>query len=371
MLVHVVRNDLGPNAEELEPGNDPAAIAAWLNEFKDRPNTLRSYAREASRFWLWLSTETPSVRLGSLKRRDVDAYMAFLSAPPAYWLPPPLDQADPKRRIWTPLLTPMNAATRRQTLVILQSMLNWLLDAGYVSRNPARLIRNKGDPPPRKERSVPPKDSLDMCLKMLREDADASAVLLHRREALMRRRDAFVYAWIYFTGARRHELAKATCASVSLRFVGTSSTWWWRLTGKGGKDAHLPLPSQAVEALAWFLGGDVGQLQELLRARGSTPLLRPYRGSRSAIDPTQVYKNVVRASDRIKDSSLPIDQAHIDALGRARPHDLRAFRTTHLLNSKVDPRHVQTLMRHSDFNTTRIYDHTVDEDFHRAISAAT
>jgi len=372
VLVHVVRSDLGPDDDELEPGNDRAAIAAWLNEFKDRPNTLRSYVREASRFWLWMSGEARDVTLASLKRRDLDAYMEFLAAPPPRWLPPPKDPANPKRsdRIWTPLKADMTPASRRQTLVILQSMLAWLREAGYVSRNPAMLIRNKGDVPPRKQRAVPPKEVVDLSLKMLRHDADALGDSLGRRESLMRRRDAFVYAWVYFTGARRHELAKATCSSVSLRRVGSSFSWWWRLVGKGAKEAHLPLAPQAVEVLAWYFGCDVAGLPDLLSTRGSTALIRPYRGTGAKIDPSQVYLNVVRASERIKTWAIDLELPELEPLGRARPHDLRACRTTHLLNAKVDPRHVQSLMRHTDFNTTLIYDHSINEDFHRAISAA-
>ena len=364
---------------DLSPGDDRAAILAWLREYARRPNTLRAYQREARRFHLWLST-VRHTSLVQLTRQDLADYDAFLAAPPASWLPETAQDGDKNSaqangRAWRPLRAPLNPYGRRQALIILQVMLQYLCDEGYLLRNPARLIRDKGRAPPRKQRAVPDARTMAHALASLvaeaeQLDADGTATA---EACALARRDALVWAWIYWTGARRHELAHAIRSAITRRVEGDAVQWWWTVHGKGELQAFIPVATQAIDTLAWYLGCSVDQLIEQLTAEASEPLVERVRRaaeSEACVKPSEIYESVRRGAGVIAKvvgagTGTPQD---IDAFARARPHDLRAFRATHLLNAKVDPRNVQRLMRHADINTTLLYDHTQETLFHDSVA---
>lgn len=365
---------------DLVAGDDRAAIATWLREYQRRPNTLRAYQREAKRFYLWLATEK-RIGLAELTRQDLADYDAFLAAPPAAWLPPPAEDeaeapAKPIARPWPPLMkAPLNTFGRRQALVIIQVCLQYLCDEGYLARNPARLVRDKGRAPPRKQRAVPDAGTMSRMLDGLVCHAEqlANGTLNPDSEACaLARRDALVWAWVYWTGARRHELAHALCGSITQRVHGGAVQWWWTVQGKGELQADIPVAAPAIEALAWYTRCPVDQLVEQLAATAATPLIARVRGTAAGIcvASSEIYASVRRGAGVIARlataSSLP--RLDAEAFARARPHDLRAFRTTHLLDAGTDPRHVQRLMRHADINTTLLYDHTRDTRFHDSVA---
>jgi len=363
---------------DLVPGDDRAAILAWLREYARRANTLRAYQREARRFYLWLSTERRA-SLAQLTRQDLADYDAFLAAPPASWLPSTAEDAadvpaNANERAWRPLRAPLSTFARRQALIILQVMLQYLCDEGYLSRNPARLVRDKGRAPPRKHRTVPDATSMSHMLAGLVDQAEllaAGGTPLGEACALARR-DALVWAWIYWTGARRHELAHALRGAVTQRIDNGTVQWWWTVQGKGELQSDIPVATQAIDALAWYLKCPVDQLLHQLSSTAAEPLIGRVRGADASgcIMPSEIYASVRRGAGvvaQLAHANL-LTRQDIDAFAQARPHDLRAFRTTHLLNDGTDPRHVQRLMRHVDINTTLLYDHTQDTLFHASVA---
>ncbi len=365
---------------DLVAGDDAAAMSAWLREFQNKHHTLRAYRREARRFLMWLSAVKRGT-LATLTRQDLAEFDGFLAAPPASWLPspPPADAEGtpaPQKRSWVPLQAPMSSGGRRRTLIILQAMLSWLVDEGYISRNPARLVRDKGMAPPRKGRDVPDAVCMTAVLQALREHAEGlahGAVDPSGEICRLARRDALVWAWIYYTGARRHEFAEARCHSLTRRRDQGAYQWWWLVDGKGDQLVEVPAASAAIATLAWFLSVEVDQLVDRLRASPSAALLPKVRGDSSeGIGGSEVYESLRRGAAAIADKAPSLGLAAEDAaaIQNARPHDLRAFRTTHLLDAGVDVRDVQRLMRHKDINTTLRYDHRRDRRFHAGIEAA-
>jgi len=362
---------------DLVPGDDRAAILAWLREYARRPNTLRAYQREARRFHLWLST-VRHTSLNQLTRQDLADYESFLADPPASWLPAKAEDAgeapaNANERAWRPLRAPLPPFGRRQALIILQVMLQYLCDEGYLARNPARLIRDKGPAPPRKHRAVPDAGNMARVLAGLVDEAEqlAAGGTVSAEACALARRDALVWAWIYWTGARRHELAHALRGAITCRVEGGAVQWWWTVQGKGELQASIPVATQAIDALAWYLGCPVDQLLETLAATAAEPVIeRARRAAAACITPGEIYESVRRGAGVVAQVARAnsFTQYDIDAFAQARPHDLRAFRTTHLLNAKTDPRHVKRLMRHVDINTTLRYDHTQDTLFHDSVA---
>lgn len=361
---------------DLVAGDDRAAIAAWLREYQRRPNTLRTYQRELRRFHLWMVAER-HIGLVDLTRQDLADYDAFLAAPPASWLPAKADgEAEPPSapfaRAWRPLKAPLNAYRRRDALVIIQICLQYLCDEGYLTRNPARLVRDKGRAPPRKRRTVPEASTMQRMLAGLVGHAEQLASREPGSEAsALARRDVLVWAWVYWLGARRHELAHALRGSIHQRAHGGTVQWWWTVHGKGELEADIPVATPAVEALAWYMGCPVDQLVDQLSATAAEPLIERVRGTAVAtcVSPGEIYASVRRGAGVIAELALASQLARLDveAFARARPHDLRAFRATHLLDAGTDPRHVQRLLRHADINTTLLYDHTRDTRFHDSV----
>jgi integrase/recombinase XerC len=337
---------------------DQQAIEAWLSEYARKPNTLRAYAREARRFWLWWSSAQQSRSLQSFSRSDLNDYLALLSAPPAHWL------AGNNPKEWRPLKAPLSPASKRQALIILQSLFEHLVCAGHLANNPVRLVRDKGPCPARAHRSIPSQTSMELV-------ASWAHGLVATDSAAQRRylRLYSVWQWIYWTGARRHELTQATLGNLHCTHHAGSTRWWWQLSGKGEHLARIPLNPQAVATVLSSVGCSEFELPALIRSHPGQALFSAQRGQARSIEVTQIYESVrglARAAQQHA-KTIGLDEQEALMIGSTRPHSLRAYRATHLFNAGVDARHVQRFMRHADFNTTLIYDHTREEVFHDAI----
>jgi len=71
-------NRAGPDVVcQLAASNDLEAVQAWLAEFRDSPQTLRNYRKEAERLLLWALLERGKP-LSSLTREDCILYEDFL-----------------------------------------------------------------------------------------------------------------------------------------------------------------------------------------------------------------------------------------------------------------------------------------------------
>jgi hypothetical protein len=67
--------------------HDLAAVHAYLNRYRDRPSTLRAYARELERVVLWLVI-VRGVALSSMTAKDCGAYKDFLKKPTSTFVGP-------------------------------------------------------------------------------------------------------------------------------------------------------------------------------------------------------------------------------------------------------------------------------------------
>src|SRR5690606_3794704 len=64
----------------IDAKNDSEAISSFLSEYKDSPQTLRSYAKEIERLLLWC-IHVSKVNISSLRRDHFIEYQQFLKKP--------------------------------------------------------------------------------------------------------------------------------------------------------------------------------------------------------------------------------------------------------------------------------------------------
>lgn len=155
-------------------------------------------------------------------------------------------------------------------------------------------------------------------------------------------RDFAMLHTLYATGLRVTELCELIQREVDLR------AGYLRVIGKGNKQRIVPLGEVAVDALSDYVETTRPKLLANRGGPGSTPYLFVTRRG-SCMTRQGFWKNIKRYAQK----------AEIDT--PIHPHKLRHSFATHLLERGADLRIVQTLLGHSDINTTQIYTHVAQE----------
>jgi len=147
------------------------------------------------------------------------------------------------------------------------------------------------------------------------------------------------------------------CARAGLRAFEAAAVRWEDLrweddrprylhvaSGKGGKEAHLPIPRVLGDAL-----------REVWSSAKSGYIFPGRRPGTHIITRTAQFWMAETAAR----AGLPHKKRHL--------HALRHSYATHLLRAGVNIRDVQDLMRHSNMQTTSIYLHTTPERLAAAV----
>lgn len=343
----------------IAASSDAEAVAQWLAEFRASPQTLRAYRREAERLLLWL--EHQGRRLDQLRRQDLDAFESFLASPtPRHlWVGPPRPRHAPD---WRPFRGPLSPASRRQSLVILQGMFAWLVEAGWVAHNPFRLMRDK------RRRFDNRRTGIDRYLERplwewlwewitrpLVEGANA-------RERYLWQRRRVIFGFAYLLAPRIGEMASAEMGD----FFQREGRWWWRVVGKGDKAARIPVPDDML-ALLRDWRRELGLSAEPAPGEAG-PVLRGLDGQRSLGD-NQLYRLIrdtfCRAANALEVEAGEEAIAQVARLRAATPHWLRHTALTHQAQAGVELRYLASTARHARLDTTARYLHTEDEEWHR------
>jgi hypothetical protein len=127
---------------QLDADNDLQAIQVWLMEYRDSLQTLRNYRKEAERLLLWALLECGKP-LSGLTREDFIGYQDFLADPQPRerWCGPKVSRQSPA---WRPFQGPLAKTSQRAALLVINSLLNYLVKAGYLAGNPLALVRRRG-----------------------------------------------------------------------------------------------------------------------------------------------------------------------------------------------------------------------------------
>lgn len=343
---------------QIKADNDLDAIKAWLAEFADSPNTLRSYRKEAERLLLW-SLFDRHCPLSSLRREDLITYEAFLAdpRPRTRWCGKRTPRQSPD---WRPFEGPLRAESRRQTMIVLNALFSYLVQAGYLAGNPLALVRRRKRRGRRSawhgnERNID-HESWTFTLKALDELPEGTD-----RERAEKERLRFLLAALYLLGPRVSELATHTMGSLYRR----NGRWWWRVVGKGEREAKVPANDDFVAALKRyrkFLG-----LTSTPSPADPTPMILNITGTRG-ISANMIYRLIkkffahvaVEAEHRLPDS--------VDLFNRVSTHWLRHTSITHQADAGIELRYLSRNARHARLETTGIYLHAEDKKWHSAMN---
>nr|WP_232230399.1 tyrosine-type recombinase/integrase [Halomonas sp. 1513] len=350
--------------------SDIEAVSLWLAEYRASPQTQRAYRKEAERLLLWLAER--GLTLDALRREQLADFEAFLADPQPVdrWIGPPRPRASHQ---WRPFRGPLSASSRRQSLVILQGMFAWLTDAGWVRHNPFRLMRDKrrrvDNRSGRIERYLERPLWEWLWAWLNRPPGEGTSA----RQMLGWQRRRLLFGFAYLLAPRIAELAAARMEDI-YRIEGR---WWWRVTGKGGKRAEIPLPPEALT-----LVGEWRQALGLAREPGqhdSGPLLRGLDGKRGLGD-NQLYRLIKAAFGEAADALATAGRhgeapaslaAMAPTLRQASPHWLRHTALTHQAQRGVELRYLAMTARHARLDTTARYLHAEAAEWQAQVSRHT
>lgn len=343
--------------KQIEADNDLDAIKVWLAEFRDSPHTLRNYRKEVERLLLW-SVLDLGKPLSSLRREDIARYQAFLEDPQPRerWCGPRVLRHS---AAWRPFEGPLSTSSRRQVLVILNSLFAYLVEAGYLAGNPISLVR-------RRERVAqnPKTETIERFLEQdlwqyLTEFVDR----LPRETAgqkVRQERVRYLLSFLYLLGPRVSEVATHTMGS----FAESRGKWWWRVVGKGEKEARIPVNQEmlaTLERYRVFLG-----LSPLPDPDEETPLVLSLDG-KHGVTANMIYRIIKDVMTRAADQLQATQTHQADKLRQASTHWLRHTAITHQADAGIELRYLNKSARHSKLETTAIYLHAEDDAWHEAM----
>ena len=348
----------------IDARNDVEAVITWLGEFTNRPNTFASYRKEAERFLLWAAKKRGK-SLSSLTREDTFAYEAFMAMPDADWTGPTRPRGHPE---WKPFARwrggsgGLAASSRAQATVILGALFAYLIDAGYLQRNPFALKRGQRTIAAKSvEDRLLEKDSYDFLLGHLqRMPTETPRQIAHAERA------RWVITLYYQTALRLREVSTGNMGNFRL----LRGNWWLSVIGKGNKPGKVPVTPTLLDALKRYRT-QLGLPGELPASGETTPLvctLTSCQGKAPAgINASALHKIIKHIFDQAATAARAKGQETIAAnLSRASTHWLRHTSASHQLDAGTPLLVVSRNLRHANLKTTQLYLHTEDDEQHQA-----
>lgn len=361
---HVGRNRSTALAQ-IQADDDRSAVLAWLARYADSPATLASYRKEAERLLLWCVFQHRKA-LSDLTHEDLLIYERFLAnpQPPERWVMSVAQKAPRSSPAWRPFAKPLEPASQRQAMSILNSLFNWLVQAGYLAGNPLALRRRaRTGRAPRVNRFLPLEHWAEVRTTI--ELMPTNTV----REAKHAARCRWLFSLLYIAGLRASEVCLNTMGGFFCRrSADGKERWWLELTGKGQKTRLVPATDELMAELIRYRKAN--DLTPLPREGEATPLLLPLIGpikamARSAVH--ELVKDVVRWTAqrlRLKGADHEAAAAHIEM---ASTHWMRHTAGSHQ-SDRIDLKVVRDNLGHSNIATTSIYVHAQDDQRHDVTS---
>lgn len=343
---------------QINADTDWQAIQCWLNEFYDSPQTLRNYRKEAERLLLWTINQRRKA-LSDLTREDFQLYQEFLvnPQPSTIWCGP---RAERTSINWRPFKGPLSENSQRQALIIVNALFSYLVDAGYLAGNPLSLIRRRNRKlRPQAEQAISQQRYLDhetwQLLKnqLSRQPTDTPKQMNHFQ------RNRFLFHLLYLMAPRVSEVSSHAMNSFRLY----RGQWWWFVLGKGEKQGKIPASDEMLAALMQYrehLG-----LTPLPPEDDYSPLLRSISGSKG-ISANMVYRQVKTVVKEAAEAIRLENPIQASILEKASTHWFRHTSVTHGDDAGIDLKYLTRSARHEKIETTAIYQHAEDDQWHKA-----
>lgn len=358
----------GAGRRQITAEDDRSAVLAWLARYADSLATLASYRKESERLLLWCVLQH-GVALSDLTHEDMLVYQRFLANPgPApMWVMQPGQKPARNSPAWRPFAGPLSPQSVRQALSIINSLFNWLVEAGYLAGNPLALARRRRNHrAPRITRFLPMAhwQEVRQTIESLPTETE--------RERAHAARARWLFSLLYIGGLRVTEVCESTMSGFFCRRGADGrERWWLEVTGKGDKTRLVPA---TVELMA--------ELMHYRRSRGmsplathdeATPLLLPVIGPAKPMARTAVHeivKAIMRSTaERLRFSNDPDAAAAAAHIEQASTHWMRHTAGTHQ-SDLVDLKTVRDNLGHANIATTNTYLHAEDDARHDATSGA-
>ncbi|MDD3266860.1 MAG: tyrosine-type recombinase/integrase [Burkholderiales bacterium] len=331
-------------SSSIQATNDIDAIKTWLNEFINSTNTFISYRQTAERFIMWLYKQ--NINLKEVTREVIQSYEDFLQTPTPqdFWCGPSRPRHHEE---WKPFVKGLSISSIRLNLQVLGSMFQYLIEAGYLTRNPFRLIRQKVKPITAVERFLTHRewDYVTDFIDKMPIDTE--------KQVFEAERIRWIFNLLYLTGCRRSEVINATMAD----FISKRSQWWLKVIGKGNKYGEIPVPNTLLSALIRYRRA-MGLSDYPNPTENNIPLIFSKYGKMQGITDSMLYKIIKKACSDLSDELKLTDPASAFIIGRMSTHWLRHTSATHQVDSGIDIRIVKENLRHSMLETTMKYQHT-------------
>ncbi|MAT94786.1 MAG: integrase [Halioglobus sp.] len=349
-------NRLSQSHCQIQANNDWEAIQCWLAEFEDSPHTYRKYRIEAERLLLW-SIKQQYKPISGLLREDFQAYQVFIGnpQPEAYWCGPRAPRHSPS---WKPFQGPLSQSSQRQALIVINALLSYWVDAGYIRGNPLSLIRR------RNKMLTPATDDVIVQERFLDQETwehlktyIAALPQGTRREIEHFERIRYLFHFLYLLAPRVSEIASHSMNS----FREFRGRWWWFVEGKGGKRARVPANDEMMDALIRyrrFLG-----LDDFPPEDDTSPVFRSVKGT-NGVTGNMIYRLVKEIVVGAADSIEAESPACARKLRSASTHWFRHTAVTHGDDSGIGLKYIQASARHDKLETTAIYQHAEDHKWH-------
>ena len=232
----------------------------------------------------------------------------------------------------------LDPRTVNMHLSVLSGFCRFLMKAGVLKSNPARLISR-----PKVEKRLPVfyrDESMEDYFDSTESNASSENLELVTgddklsKEIYSRRLARLIVSMLYSTGIRRSELIGLTLGSVDF------SRKTMMVKGKGDKMREIPLVPSLCEEISLYL--QTVETMEGRKRTASEPLLVTEKGSK-------LYPMLV---DRVIKSEL----GQVGSItGRKSPHVLRHSLATELLNEGADLNSIKELLGHSSLAATQVY----------------
>lgn len=357
------RNRAFSTVPQIAATNDIEAVKAFLARYTDTKTTFANYRKDAERLLLWAIFQHGKP-LSSLTHEDFLLFQRFIGDPQprAKWVNDggkKHPRTDPR---WRPFHGQLSLASQRQTMVTLNVLMSWLVQAGYLSGNPLALSRQR-------QRRAKPRITryLDQDLWNEVKSFIESMPRETDRERIHYFRTRWLFTLLYIGGLRISEVAENTMGSFFCRRDKEGDErWWLEVLGKGDKERLVPATNELMVELNRYRR-ECG-LPPFPSPNEETPLLLPIGKRRDALTRAAVH-NIVKGifegtAARLRTRG-PEYEGKASLVEQASAHWLRHTAGSHMADGSVDLRMVRDNLGHESLSTTSQYLHSDEDERHK------
>ncbi len=340
--------------------DDLGAALAFLREFQEPKSTLRVYAKELERLFLWCQHKH-KISIANLKRDDLITYQTFLKnpVPTQVWCgskAPRVNKDGSLNSKWRVFYKPLSDTSVNKSMAVIDALFNYLVQGQYFLGNPMatdrRRKKSKANAPTIIDRYLE-LDEIKVVLKAL------LAYPVDSEETKFRvLRAHYIILLLFYTGLRIAEASHHKMGDFILR----ENEWFLRIIGKGSKLREVPVPDELLDALIYFRTA-IGLHSPLPKFSESTPLI-PSNNLKSPISTRridQILKWAFGLGADVYEFASPHKASKLHA---ASAHWLRHSYVTYLLDNGASLKVAQKNAGHSNIATTMHYRHVGQADRH-------